>query len=231
MIEPFRIYCGWDRRQAEAAEVFAFSVRENASVDVDVRFLQIDKLPVERRGVTDFSYTRFLVPFLCGYEGRALFADAADMLCLGDVAELAEWDMADKPLWVVKHRPRKVLMEPRARSWTSLMLMDCGRLTGWGSDYVQRQPDDVLMRLRVLGDDQIGELPPEWNAMCAVPGEPPEGAKIAHWSAISDPNCGSWVKASGSAVWREWREQWLRCRDRPREERGGRPKVGAPAAV
>lgn len=31
---PFRVFCGWDNRQAEAAEVFAFSVRENATVGI-----------------------------------------------------------------------------------------------------------------------------------------------------------------------------------------------------
>ena len=36
---------------------------------------------------TEFTYTRFLVPYLCGYQGKAIFIDC-DMLCLGDIAEL-----------------------------------------------------------------------------------------------------------------------------------------------
>jgi hypothetical protein len=230
-MSEFHVFSGWDRRQADAAEVFAFSVRENASVDVDVRFLKLDKMPVQRTGVTEFSYSRFLVPLLCGYEGRALFADGCDMLCLGDVSELAQWDMQGKPLCVVKHEPlRRVPRHDRARSWTSLMLMDCAKLTGWGLDYVQRQSDDQLMRLRTLGDDQIGDLPGEWNDLCPVPGEPSAIAKIAHWSAISDPNIGSWINASGSLVWDEWRRRWLQDRDAAvTGHAGGRPRQVAPA--
>ena len=67
-MSAFRMFSGWDKRQAEAAEVFAFSVRQNASIDVDVRAIGVDgaELVVEpaftRRGVTAFTYTRFLVP-------------------------------------------------------------------------------------------------------------------------------------------------------------------------
>ena len=238
MPEPFRVFSGYDRRQVEAAEVFRFSVEQNASVEVDVRFLQLDKLPIDRRGVTDFTYSRFLVPWLCGFEGRALYGDGCDQLCLGDVAELAAWDMQGKPLWVVKHdRPQKILRHGRARSWTSLMLMDCGKLTGWGIDYVTRMSDDQLMRLRILGDADIGGLPAEWNWLvdqgyqerwnalgAAVAGVDVAGheaaaarledAKLAHWSYLSDPNGGPWIDRSGSALWREWRERWLAARER-----------------
>ena len=201
-----------------------------------MRFLQLDKLPIDRRGVTDFTYSRFLVPWLCGFEGRAVFGDGCDQLCLGDVAELAAWDMQGKPLWVVKHpSPRHVPRHDRARSWTSLMLMDCAKLTGWGVDYVARQPDDQLMRLRILADAEIGELPPAWNhipqpdkidvtmprtgvsqfADGLIDPEPPEWVKVMHWSQLSDPNGGGWIDRSRSTVWAEWRERW-------RAARGGR---------
>jgi lipopolysaccharide biosynthesis glycosyltransferase len=36
---------------------------------------------------TEFSFSRFLVPYLYGYRGLTLFMDC-DVLCLGDIAEL-----------------------------------------------------------------------------------------------------------------------------------------------
>lgn len=236
--EPFRVFSGWDRRQVEAAEVFKFSVEQNASIDVDVRFLQLDKLPIDRQGVTAFTYSRFLVPFLCGYEDRALFADGCDQLCFGDVAELAAWDMQGKPLWVVKHPPLARRLHDRPRSWTSFMLMDCSKLTGWGLDYVKRMSDDQLMRLRILGDEEIGELPAEWNMLrdegSNVHGRTDQPTKIMHWSYLSDPNGGSWIDRSGSEIWQWWRERWRQERANPNAggARIGRPpKNGAAARV
>ena len=236
MPEPFKVFCGWDRRQAEAAEVFKFSVEQNASIDVDVQFLQLDKLPIDRVGVTSFTYSRFLVPWLCGYEGRALYGDGCDQLCLGDVAELASWDMQGKPLWVVKHPPLRKVPLRRPRSWTSLMLMDCANNAGWFPDTVARWPDDALMRLKTYTDDEIGELPQAWNMLVDPDGPPVSedhllGVKIAHWSHLSDPNGGSWIDRSGSALWAEWRQRW-------RVSRGlggpitnpGRPKKSSAAA-
>jgi primosomal protein N'' len=41
------------------------------------------------QGSNAFTLSRFLVPWFMGFQGRAIFADGADMLCLGDIAELA----------------------------------------------------------------------------------------------------------------------------------------------
>lgn len=51
---------------------------------------------------TEFSFSRFLVPHLCGYRDWAIFADC-DMLFLDDVAKL--WDLRDDRYAVmcVKH--------------------------------------------------------------------------------------------------------------------------------
>ena len=51
---------------------------------------------------TDFSFTRFLVPKLMGYEGWAIFMDC-DMLCITDINRL--WSLRDenKALLCVKH--------------------------------------------------------------------------------------------------------------------------------
>jgi hypothetical protein len=203
-----RIFSGWDYRQAEAAEVFAFSVRERASCDVEMRFLKIDELPIDRRGVTSFTYSRALVPWLCDFDGVACYLDGCDQLCLGDVEELATMPMENGyAVRVIKHKRGA---EDRPRSWTSLMLFDCAapELKRWTPSYVETARDDTLMRLRDLGDDRIGELPEAWNQLILPGNEPPMGTKVAHWSALSDPNGGSWIDRSGSATWAEERERW-----------------------
>ena len=43
---------------------------------------------------TEFSLFRYVIPELCGFEGRAIYLDS-DMICLGDLAELADWPLPD----------------------------------------------------------------------------------------------------------------------------------------
>jgi len=215
MTAPFRIFSGWDKRQAEAAEVFAFSVRERASIPVEIQFLSADpEVPggpiCARRGVTAFSYSRFYAPYLCGYEGVCVVLDGCDQLCLGDVDDLrafAAYDMNGSAIKVVKHTRGS---EARPRSWTSLMLIDCSRLTFWTPKLIEAVPDDRLMRLRDLDDSQIGELPSEWNWLVTPPNaEPPSEAAICHWSYLSQPEGGSWIQRSGSKIWEAERQRWL----------------------
>lgn len=219
----FRVFCGFDSRQAEAAEVFAYSVAMHTSIPIEIYYTSADAAPMSledgalcnparcaRRGTTAFSYSRFMIPHGCGYEGVALYADGCDMLCLGDVAELAAFPLTT-PIAVVKHPPR-VPRETRPRSWTSLMLMDCARLHHWTPDFVETAQDGQLMRLSDFGDDAIGSLPPEWNVLVQPGKEPPSDARIAHWSALSSPDIGPWIDASGSALWQDWRERWRASR-------------------
>ena len=102
-MSAFPIFCGWDRRQREAAEVFKRSVIDRASIPVEIEFASADLGTCKRRGVTAFTYARFAVPHLCGHEGRALFVDGCDQLCLSDLTELADLDMGGAAVMVVKH--------------------------------------------------------------------------------------------------------------------------------
>jgi len=73
---------------------------------LDIRYLKLSELdfdrPLDPLQSTEFTYSRFLVPYLCQYEGKAIFMDC-DMLCLGDIKELDELEMSQYALRVVKH--------------------------------------------------------------------------------------------------------------------------------
>jgi hypothetical protein len=118
------------------------------------------------------------VPALCGYEGWAIFADASDMVCRADIAEL--WALRDEryAVQVVKHdyrtkHHRKYVgteMEcanldyPR-KNWSSLILWNCGHpqnriLT---PENVREWSGQQLHGFGWLPDDLIGALPIEWN--------------------------------------------------------------------
>jgi lipopolysaccharide biosynthesis glycosyltransferase len=84
---------------------------------------------------TDFSFSRFLTPWMCDYQGWAIFMDC-DQLVLDDIAKL--WALRDErcAVQVVKHNhvPKeevKFLGEKQSKyqkkNWSSVMLMNCAK--------------------------------------------------------------------------------------------------------
>jgi len=78
----FKIFIGYDERQAVSYTTLQHSILETASGPVSVTPLILSTLPITRRGLTPFTFSRFLVPWLCNYQGHALFLDADMFLVL-----------------------------------------------------------------------------------------------------------------------------------------------------
>ena len=120
-----QVYIGYDPRETAAVHVLAESIPARASLPV--RIAQVRRSPLEavfRRPhnplqSTAFSFSRFLVPWLNGYSGWALFIDA-DMLCLADIAELsAEGEMVTAQSAKKNTRSRMIMMNRAAARRTS----------------------------------------------------------------------------------------------------------------
>ena len=171
------LFVGFDPREAVADHVFCNSIIQNTSVPVQITPLVLSQLQEfnERHDdrSNDFVYSRFLTPYLSDFKGWAIFADG-DMICQGDLKELI--DMADpsKAVMVVKHdyqtkATQKYLGNinenyPR-KNWSSVILWNCDHpkhkiLT---PDFVSKQTGKFLHRFSWLDDQDIGELPLEWN--------------------------------------------------------------------
>ncbi len=95
MTAPLSVYVGWDSREDIAYRVCRHSILRRASAPVAVAPILQDELraeglytrPADPLASTEFTYTRFFVPYLAGYSGWALFCDC-DFLWLADVAGL-----------------------------------------------------------------------------------------------------------------------------------------------
>jgi hypothetical protein len=184
--ESVKIYCGFDQREAAGFHTFVQSVMDHASVPcafIPLHKPMLENFDGQRDGTNAFIYSRFLVPYLENYRGWAIFADACDMVVRDDIAKL--WALREqfafnKAVAVVKHdyktkHPRKYIGTPMEadnadyprKNWSSLMLFNCAhsanmRLT---PEVVRDSPGSFLHRFQWLSDDQIGELPAEWNAL------------------------------------------------------------------
>lgn len=212
-----RLFTGYDEREAIGWHAFEESVMENTQETVS--FIPLSGK--QRDGTNAFTYERFLVPAKCNWSGWAIFADGADMLCAGDIAEL--WAMRDesKAVQVVKHdyrtrHPRKYIgtsMEtdnsdyPR-KNWSSLILWNCAHLEHFEHRRELETADGAyLHRFRWLKDESIGELPREWNWLADEYGEN-ETAKLLHWTCgipgflhyRNAPHADKWLGSLQSAL-------------------------------
>ena len=110
------VFIGYDERQRISYTALQQSIFETATQPVAVSPLILENLPITRRGLTPFTYSRFLVPWLCGFKGSAIFMDA-DMLLVSDITELVGQVSADTAVSVVKELDKF--------EQTSFMLFNC----------------------------------------------------------------------------------------------------------
>jgi hypothetical protein len=176
--DSIRVFVGYDPREAVAYSVLEHSIQRRASRPVAVTPLRLSQLGDlmwrERHPLqsTDFSFSRFLTPYLCDFEGWAIFMDC-DMLVLDDIAKL--WDLRDDKYAVMcvhhDHVPKedtKFLGQPQTKfekkNWSSVMLMNCAKCSALTPDYVNTATGLALHRFQWLdGDNLIGEIPRGWN--------------------------------------------------------------------
>lgn len=219
-MKPLRVFIGFDPRQPVAYQVAAASIAKHSSVPVSITPLILSKLPLKRRGLTEFTFSRFLVPYLCGYQGHALFVDA-DVLCMADIAQLP-WD-AFEAVSVVKHSS----VQKQGKSIDvrferpSVMLFNCDFCDRLTPEYIEtKNPFSFDWA------DAIGELPPQWNYLVGY--NSGGGAKLAHFTQgipIFEETCSdeyaadwlemakwcgescSWQEIMGNSVHAKWKQK------------------------
>lgn len=193
------IFIGYDTRQPLSLNVLANSIYRQSSKPVSITPLVIDQLPIKRTGLTPFTYSRFLAPYLCNYEGWSLFLDA-DIILNADIAEL--FKLADDKYTVMVSKNDKVKFE-RA----SVMLFNnakCGILT---PEYIEKA--EGLHNIAWANEDEIGDLPREWNHLVGY--DEPKPAKLIHYTQgipefIETDNCEyskEWVAEKEKMVYVE----------------------------
>jgi hypothetical protein len=177
LIEPMRVFCGLDDTQIVAARTLEYTIRKHASRPV--RFYPMLNVPTpvpkdpQNRGRTGFSFARFHIPKLSGYQGRALYVDA-DMQVFSDLAEL--WDVPFNGAKVMCTRQDEPPPQWKDLSWfhpgrqLSVMMLDCERLD-WDVEQIVGGLDDgtyryeqLMFELCIVDPREITDgLPPEWN--------------------------------------------------------------------
>lgn len=179
-----KIFIGFDSTAAAAYFIQRQSIlTHNPNLDVRPLVKQLlvmqglYRRPHDPLASTEFTYTRFLVPYLCHYDGWALFMDG-DMLVRDDLKKLLAYARDDMAVGCVRHshapresvkmivdgKPKVQTVYPR-KNWSSLMLFncahsDCRSLT---VAVVNCALPSYLHQMKWATDDHIFELPKKWN--------------------------------------------------------------------
>jgi lipopolysaccharide biosynthesis glycosyltransferase len=193
--KPLKVFIGWDSREDIAYQVCKQSILDTASVPVEVIPLKQKELkkkglynrPIDALASTEFTFTRFLVPALCEFDGWALFIDC-DMIFKTDIKEL--FDQVDDQYAVMcaqhdytpkentKMDGQQQHQYPR-KNWSSMILFNCSH----PSNKVVT-PEEVnnesrsgafFHRFSWLPNNRIGKINHTWNWLVGWYKEPTDG--------------------------------------------------------
>jgi lipopolysaccharide biosynthesis glycosyltransferase len=222
-----RVFIGFDRRETVAFHVLSHSIHAHATEPVAIAPIALHQLEGTFRREhnalqsTDFSFSRFLAPSMCGFEGWSLFLDC-DMLFLDDIAKL--WALRDDrhAVMVVKHDyvPKEevkflgaVQTKYEKKNWSSVMLFNNAKCKALTSDYVNTATGLQLHQFKWLGDDSlIGELPRRWNHLVGEYDFDADAGNV-HFT-IGGPYFTEYSDCDYADAWRNAREEMLRVDQR-----------------
>ena len=198
------VHIGADPRQPLAYTVCASSILRHSRSRIAVE--PIGLYPwiegFSRRGLTSFTFARYLCPSVRNYYGYSIFLDG-DIIVRSDIHDLLDVIDLEAPVSVAKHVARF--------EWPSVMVFNnakCKVLTKEWVDNPRSNPQKLEWA------EKVGELPKEWNHCVGY--EPHrEDAKLIHYTAglpcwpetESCPHAEKWKEelsyAIGTVSWKE----------------------------
>ncbi len=224
-----QVFIGYDPREALAFSVLSYSIHARASQPVGVSPIMLSQLggvmTRERHPLqsTDFSFSRFLTPYLSNYSGWSIFMDC-DMLMLDDVAGLYALCDERYAAMVVKHdhvpkEERKFLDQPQTayqkKNWSSVILFNNAKCRALTPDYVNRASGLELHQFKWLADDNlIGAIPDRWNHLVGY-SVPRKDASLVHYT-LGGPYFDEFRDCEYSAEWRAELKEMSRVDQRGR---------------
>lgn len=178
LLEPIRVFVGADEKALVPTKVLEYSIRKFASRPVEVTPMLGHPIPEpkdpENRSPTGFSFQRFLIPKLAGYQGKAIYLDS-DMLVFSDIAELFDLPMNDKRVLCSNQQAPEAWRDYQrfhpGRQY-SVLLLDCGRLD-WDVAAIVRGLNEkrftyrqLMFELCLAPEHEVGDtVPQEWNSL------------------------------------------------------------------
>lgn len=187
------VFIGYDSRESQAYDACVNSINKNSFSSYSIHALKISHLrelgiytrEEDSLSSTEFSFSRFLIPYLLNYKGWALFCDC-DFIFLEDLENLFSIIDDKYAVMCCKHNynPKGTLkmdgktqhLYPR-KNWSSLVLWNCSHPSNKhiSPEIVNTQTGQYLHRFSWLRDEEIGSIPIQWNWLVGWYKEPENG--------------------------------------------------------
>lgn len=207
-----KVFIGYDSRETVAYHVCAHSILSRANAPVSVIPLALHMLPMFRRErdilqSTEFAFTRFLVPYLSGFEGVSIFMDC-DMLVRCDINEILDNINLANDVSCVKHdyTPKtetKFLGQVQSayprKNWSSVMVFNNAKCRILTPELVNNASGAFLHRFQWA--ENVGELGSEWNHLVGEY-DPNPKAKIVHFT-LGTPCFPGYEDQEYADLWRD----------------------------
>jgi lipopolysaccharide biosynthesis glycosyltransferase len=210
-----KIFIGCDEQFEENIDIQIESIFKNTNSKIDIKLLRLEELKdilwreKDPKQTTDSAFTRWLVPYLSNYQGWSLYMDS-DMFCRDDVKKIFQLKNEDKTVMVVKndsyHAQLKkfngqIQTDYERKNWSSLILFNNQKCKKLNANYINTAKGLELHQFKWLGDEQIGELPKEWNYLVEVD-EKMLDPKNVHWT-LGGPWFENKKDVEYSSEWKE----------------------------
>ena len=226
---PLRIYVGYDPREHDAYEVCKYSILHNTEANVEI--IPIKQKKLRKQDIywreddplssTEFTFTRFLIPYLAEYNGWALFIDC-DFVFTDDVQNLFNHANDKYAVMCAQHdyKPKEGLkmdgkqqhVYPR-KNWSSMMLINCAHPSNRKLDLnLVNNPNKTgayFHRFSWLTDKEIGRLSHQWNWLVGHYKSPEHGTPQALHYTEGGPWFDDYRECEFNHIWYEYKIKLL----------------------
>lgn len=190
MKESLKVFIGYDSRQDKDPlgkniinppyEVCKASIR-NYNTNVQIIPIKLDELiqvgvysrEKDPLASTEFTYSRFLVPYLSNFKGISLFCDS-DFLWQTDITDVLKYFDSKYSVMCCQHdytpststkMDGLVQTVYPKKNWSSLMLFNCSDrdCKNLIPDVINNESPKYLHRMEWTSEDKIGKIPLEYN--------------------------------------------------------------------
>jgi lipopolysaccharide biosynthesis glycosyltransferase len=213
-----KIYIGLDEPHQIAYNKCKKSIlQKNNKYDIDILPINYNTVKEYERKKdpyesTQFAFARFFTPYLSNYEGISIFVDG-DFLFLESIDKLI--DLYDKkyavmccqhqdyfPKNLAKMDGKPQTTYPR-KNWSSLMLFnnEHHKNKTLNPMTINNQSGAFLHRFKWLEDEEIGELPIQWNWLVDWYKEPDDGKPLALHFTEGGPWLEEYKNCEYSQLW------------------------------
>ena len=199
-----KIFIGYDPRQAISYNVCQHSILIRVTKPVAIIPLVIEALPIKRQGLTPFTWSRFLVPYLSDFKGISIFLDA-DIILQSDINELIELInniYADKEMPAVS-----VVKSSQKFEWASVIVFNCSHKDNLilTPNYIDNTKENLH---QISWTENIGEIPGLWNHLVGYDKEwnfelYKSDVKLIHYTQ----GVPAWLETSDCEFSEEWKKE------------------------